>query len=102
VEFDNLDEAFKLGQMVRLKLPKKNQGYVHNLPKSAISLDVNGVLTAKVVSSDDTVVEKKIEIISESDDRFGVLGLSEVENIIILGNQYVNNGEKVKVMYVSQ
>ena len=54
-----------------------------------------GQLGVKVIAEGNEVEFKDIKIIEDTSEYMLVTGLSEKEKIIIVGQQYVSNGEKV-------
>ena len=54
-----------------------------------------GQLGVKIITKGNEVEFKDITIIEDTSEYMLVTGLSEKEKIIIVGQQYVSNGEKV-------
>lgn len=101
MEVDNSDLGFRIGEVVRIKLPRSDGGNVYKIPKSSVNLGNDGSLVAKTVGEGDKVEEYKIEIVSEDDSSFVVKGLPRDAKLIALGSQYVKTNDKVRPVYAA-
>ena len=73
----------------------KGNVLAHKISPSILALGDSGELGVKIIDSDDTVQFKEVNVIEDTSDYMLVSGLSQIEKIIIVGQQYVSSGEKV-------
>ena len=71
----------------------------HLLPQSALTLDSDGVLGVQTVENDE-VVFYPLEILGDTREGIWVLGLPVFVDVIILGQEYVTEGQKVDARYL--
>ena len=95
VKVENKDLRYKDGLSSIISIVKGNV-LAHKISPSILALGDSGELGVKVIGSDNTVQFKKINVIEDTSDYMLVSGLSQKEKIIIVGQQYVSAGEKVK------
>ncbi len=62
---------------------------------SILALGDDGALGVKVINNESEVLFKEIQVIEDTSEYMLVTGLDEKEQIIIVGQQYVSNGEEV-------
>ena len=62
---------------------------------SILSLGDDGDLGVKVIDEGNKVLFKKVNIVEDTSDFMLVTGLDMIEKLIIVGQQYVSNGEEV-------
>ena len=74
---------------------KKGEVLAHKISPSILTLGDSGELGVKVIDENGLVKYKAIEILQDTSSYMIVTGLSQKEKIIIVGQQYVSNGEKV-------
>ena len=65
------------------------------VPLSILRLDDQGNLGVRLISSQGTVEFKKIDLIQDTKNGVWVSGLPSSSKIITVGQDYVNDGEKV-------
>jgi multidrug efflux system membrane fusion protein len=94
VEIDNKNLKFKDGLSSLIKI-KKGDVLAHKISPSILALGDSGELGVKVIDENGLVKFKEIDILEDTSSYMVVTGLSEKEKIIIVGQQYVSNGEKV-------
>ena len=94
VKVKNKDLRYKDGLSSMISI-NKGEVLAHKISPSILALGDEGQLGVKVISKDNEVEFKDITIIEDTSDYMLVTGLSEKEKIIIVGQQYVSNGEKV-------
>lgn len=70
----------------------------HLLPQSALTLDSDGVLGVQTVKSG-TVAFHSIEILGDTREGMWVTGLPPFVDVIVLGQEYVTEGQKVDARY---
>jgi len=71
----------------------------HLLPQSALTLDSNGVLGVQAVKNGE-VVFHPLQILGDTREGIWVSGLPVIVDVIILGQEYVTEGQKVDARYV--
>lgn len=71
--------------------------HAHLLPPAILTLNDAGEIGVRTIQSGDTVRFKKVTILSDGKDGVWVAGLPEKVQIITVGQDYVVDGQKVKV-----
>jgi multidrug efflux system membrane fusion protein len=66
-----------------------------------LSLNDQGKLGIRTVDENNSVEFKEIEILEDTTDGLWISGLNENERIITLGQEYVFQGQTVKVKEIS-
>jgi len=94
VNVDNQNLKFKDGLSSMISI-KKGEVLAHKISPSILSLGDEGELGVKVIDKGNKVLFKKINIIEDTSDFMLVTGLDSQEQLIIVGQQYVSNGEEV-------
>ena len=94
VNVDNQNLKFKDGLSSMISI-KKGEVLAHKISPSILSLGDEGELGVKVINDGNKVLFKKINIIEDTSDFMLVTGLDSQEQLIIVGQQYVSNGEEV-------
>ena len=94
VKVKNKDLRYKDGLSSMISI-NKGEVLAHKISPSILALGDEGQLGVKVIAEGDEVEFKDIKIIEDTSEYMLVTGLSEKEKIIIVGQQYVSNGEKV-------
>ena len=73
----------------------KGEVMAHKISPSILSLGDDGELGVKVIGEENKVLFKKVNIVEDTSDFMLVTGLDMTEKLIIVGQQYVSNGEEV-------
>ena len=94
VKVKNNDLRYKDGLSSIISI-NKGEVLAHKISPSILALGDEGQLGVKVIAKDNEVEFKDITIIEDTSEYMLVTGLSKKEKIIIVGQQYVSNGEKV-------
>ena len=94
VKVNNKDLRYKDGLSSIISI-SKGKVLAHKISPSILALGDQGELGVKVITDNNLVGFKEIEIIEDTSDYMLVTGLVMLEKIIIVGQQYVSNGEKV-------
>ncbi len=94
VKVKNKDLRYKDGLSSMISI-NKGEVLAHKISPSILALGNEGQLGVKVIIEGNEVEFKDIKIIEDTSEYMLVTGLSEKEKIIIVGQQYVSNGEKV-------
>ena len=94
VKVKNKDLRYKDGLSSMISI-NKGEVLAHKISPSILALGDEGQLGVKVIAEGNEVEFKDIKIIEDTSEYMLVTGLGEKEKIIIVGQQYVSNGEKV-------
>ena len=94
VKVKNKDLRYKDGLSSMISI-NKGEVLAHKISPSILALGDEGQLGVKVIAEGNEVEFKDIKIIEDTSEYMLVTGLSEKEKIIIVGQQYVSNCEKV-------
>ncbi|THB75584.1 MAG: efflux RND transporter periplasmic adaptor subunit [Gammaproteobacteria bacterium] len=97
VEFEanNKDNKILAGLTAELCL-NNNTIVAHTISPSMVSLDANGKIGVKTVTTENTVKFLPVEIINSSSSTTWVAGLPEQVQVITVGHGFVDDGETVK------
>ena len=74
---------------------KKGEVMAHKISPSILSLGDDGDLGVKVIDEGNKVLFKKVNIVEDTSDFMLVTCLDMIEKLIIVGQQYVSNGEEL-------
>ncbi len=96
VAISNPNGQIKDGQSAKVMLLAKPEP-AHLVPLSILRLDVKGNLGLRIVNEKDVVKFYKIEFLQDTAEGVWVTGLPSNSRIITVGQDYVNNNEKVDV-----
>ena len=94
VEVENNQNLIKDGASAKIFISGKEQ-LANLVPLSILRLDDQGNLGVRLISSQGTVEFKKIDLIQDTKNGVWVSGLPSSSKIITVGQDYVNDGEKV-------
>ena len=94
VEVKNKKNLIKDGASAKIFISGKEQ-LANLVPLSILRLDDQGNLGVRLISSQGTVEFKKIDLIQDTKNGVWVSGLPSSSKIITVGQDYVNDGEKV-------
>ena len=94
VKVRNKDLRYKDGLSSMISI-NKGEVLAHKISPSILALGDEGQLGVKVITKVNEVEFKDIKIIEDTSEYMLITGLEEKEKIIIVGQQYVSNGEKV-------
>ena len=94
VEVKNKKNLIKDGASAKIFISGKEQ-LANLVPLSILRLDDQGNLGVRLISSKGTVEFKKIDLIQDTKNGVWVSGLPSSSKIITVGQDYVNDGEKV-------
>lgn len=95
LEVPNPDHALKDGVTAEIRIPVAEK-HAHVLPASALVLNDEGVLGVRTVD-DDIVQFRPVTIIGDDARGIWVTGLPNRTTLITVGQQFVKNGQRVKV-----
>ena len=94
VKVDNKNYRYKDGLSSMISI-KKGEVLAHKISPSILALGNDGALGVKVINDESKVMFKEIQVIEDTSEYMLVTGLSQKEQIIVVGQQYVSNGEEV-------
>ena len=98
VKVDNSNSLIKDGASAKIYVSGKEQ-MANLIPLSILRLDDSGNLGVRLISNQGTVEFKQIDLIQDTNRGVWVSGLPSSSKIITVGQDYVNEGEKVKFAY---
>lgn len=105
----NLTRTFKVESEIKNKkgiirdgitsemIIKTSKIYAHKISPSILMLNDKGILGIKVIENEDTVKFISIDILEDSEDGIWVTGLPDKIQLIIQGQGFVENNQKVLV-----
>ncbi len=96
---ENPDHNIPVGVSATIKL-QTQQIYAHKLSPAALSLSKNGGLGVKVIDANNKVIFKSVEIVRSETDGVWLSGLAAQENIITVGQGFVDHGDEVEPEFV--
>ena len=94
VKVDNKNYRYKDGLSSMISI-KKGEVLAHKISPSILALGDDGTLGVKVINDERKVMFKEIQVIEDTSEYMLVTGLNQKEQIIVVGQQYVSNGEEV-------
>jgi membrane fusion protein, multidrug efflux system len=94
LEVTNPGERMREGVTTELSVGLPPQ-LAQKLPGSALILNDAGKFGVRVLNADNTTQFMPVEVIAQDVDGMWVTGLANVVNIVVLGQDYVRDGEKV-------
>ncbi|MFT5097965.1 MAG: multidrug efflux system membrane fusion protein [Candidatus Azotimanducaceae bacterium] len=95
LEIDNSDFAIESGLTAQIVIPVQHV-MAHKISPALLSLDDEGNIGVRTITSDQQVEFYLVEIIRDAEDGIWVTGLPEVSTIITVGHELVVAGEIVK------
>lgn len=97
VEVDNPDGAIRDGVTAEIRLAT-GSAPAHRLSPAVLTLDDRGVLGVRTVGPGQIVRFRPVSILAEGPDGVWVSGLPETVEVITVGQEFVKDGEKVRVV----
>ncbi|MBS0236300.1 MAG: efflux RND transporter periplasmic adaptor subunit [Proteobacteria bacterium] len=88
------DDPIFSGQTVELKIPTATMN-AHLVEASVTTMDMTGKLGVKVRDSSGVIQTVPIEIVGEEGGKFWISGLPDEAELVVLGQNYLQDGEKV-------
>ena len=96
---ENSEQKIPVGVSATIKL-QTHQVLAHKLSPAALSLSKNGGLGIKVIDAKNQVIFKTVEIVRSEKDGVWLSGLAKNENIITVGQGFVDEGDTVDPEFV--
>ena len=100
IQVDNKDRKIRDGVSAEIYIESKKV-FSHKISPAILSLNDQGKLGIRTVDENNSVEFKEIEILEDTTDGLWISGLNENERIITLGQEYVFQGQTVKVKEIS-
>lgn len=97
IEAPNPDGAIRDGITAEIRLAT-GTAPAHRLSPAVLTLDDRGVLGVRTVGPGEIVRFMPVSILAEGGDGVWVSGLPETVEVITVGQEYVKDGEKVRVV----
>jgi multidrug efflux system membrane fusion protein len=97
IYIDNADGSIPAGQTAGVELLGRARP-AHQIPPSAMTLDDEGRLGVRVVDDSETVHFHPISIIEDTSTGAWVTGLEGTVRLIIVGQEFVKDGQQVKAV----
>ncbi|SFE95576.1 membrane fusion protein, multidrug efflux system [Sulfitobacter brevis] len=94
IEIPNPDRAIRDGQTVEIAISSAGVK-AHLIPQSALTLNDEGNLGARLVDDASVVVFAPVQVMRDTAEGVWVTGLPETANVIVLGHEYVTAGVTV-------
>ena len=95
LEIANPGERMREGVTTELSVGLPPQ-LAHKLPGSILILNDAGKFGVRILNADDTTHFKAVDVIAQDIDGMWVTGLDNSVSIVILGQDYVRDGEKIE------
>ena len=95
IDVPNRDGAIPAGVSAEVQIPI-GQVEAHFVSPSTVSLDESGVLGVKTVDAENTVRFHEIDVVRAQIEGIWVDGLPDTAQIIVVGQGFVSDGERVR------
>ncbi|MHA6287573.1 efflux RND transporter periplasmic adaptor subunit [Maricaulis sp. CAU 1757] len=96
LEADNPDGAIRSGVTAEIRLDLTPEP-AHQLPASVLALNSDGELGVRIIIGDDMVRFVPVSLLSDDGDHVWVAGLPDPAQVIVLGQDFVSDGTRVRV-----
>ena len=100
IQVDNKDRKIRDGVSAEIYIESKKV-FSHKISPSILALNDQGKLGIRTVNKGNAVEFREIEILEDTTEGLWISGLEENERIITLGQEYVFQGQTVKVKEMS-
>ncbi|MBK0327168.1 efflux RND transporter periplasmic adaptor subunit [Rhodobacteraceae bacterium F11138] len=98
INVPNPDLAVRDGQTASIMIAADG-ATAHRLPQSALTLNNDGQLGVRVVGKDDVVEFRGVKLLRDDVNGVWVSGLGDRADVIVVGQDFVTGGVKVKPTY---
>lgn len=100
LEVPNADFAMRAGVTAEIAVPG-NEVLAHRIPSSVIALDDKGAVGVRTIDAEGRVRFDKVQLIDDTPDGLWVAGLPPTVKLIVVGQDYVKEGDKVDAVAVA-
>ncbi len=90
----NTDLAIRDGQTAEIAIAADGAS-AHLIPQSALTLNDDGILGVRLVDENENVLFKPVDLLRDTPEGIWVEGLPEKADIIVIGQEYVEEGVRV-------
>lgn len=90
----NTDLSIRDGQTAEIIIAADGAS-AHLIPQSALTLNDEGILGVRLVDENENVLFKPVDLLRDTPDGIWVEGLPEKADIIVIGQEYVEEGVRV-------
>lgn len=97
---DNIERDIPIGISATIAL-QTAQTLAHKISPAALSLGKDGELGIKVIDDENRVHFKAVEMVRSEKDGVWLAGLNDIENIIVVGQGFVADGDFVEPDYIN-
>lgn len=98
IKVDNPDLSIRDGQTVSIAIAAEGT-QAHRLPQSALTLNNDGQLGVRIVGENDIVDFRAVTLLRDDVEGVWVSGLEDSANVIVVGQEFVTKGVKVRPTY---
>lgn len=101
LEVPNAEFRMRSGVTAEIIVPGREIP-AHRIPSSVIALNDNGVVGVRTVNADGLVAFLPIELVDDTPEGLWITGLPDKVTLITVGQDYVNEGQKVEAIPANQ
>ncbi len=101
LEVTNTDSYLRDGVTSEIIVPVRSVE-AHRISPAILSLSEAGEIGVKILDDSNTVRFTRVEIVADDTDGFWVRGLPDVARIIVVGHEYVIDGQRVRPVDVTE
>lgn len=101
LEVANADSSLRDGVTSEIIVPIRSVE-AHRISPAILSLSEAGEIGVKIIDDEDIVHFVRVEIVADDTDGFWIRGLPETARIIVVGHEYVIDGQHVRPVDVTE
>jgi len=101
IDVDNPDFSIRDGLSAEMMIPIRQQG-AHLVPQSALTLNDSGIVGLRLVGENSITRFAPVQLLRDSAEGFWVGGLPEQADIVVVGQEFVGDGVKVRARPVEE
>ena len=98
IEVANPDRSIRDGQTAEILIAAEGKK-AHLLPQSALTLNDDGNLGLRLVGDNNVAIFKQVDLLRDTVDGVWLAGLPDEVAVIVIGQEYVNDGVEVAPTY---
>lgn len=98
IEVANSDRSIRDGQTAEILIAAEGKK-AHLLPQSALTLNDDGNLGLRLVGDNNVAIFKQVDLLRDTVDGVWLAGLPDEVAVIVIGQEYVNDGVEVAPTY---